>query len=64
MNFRQVFKFLLQIFISDGERLCGIQAKRQAVTNAGNTFYATKRLIGRKYEDAEIKKEKYVKLLT
>jgi molecular chaperone DnaK len=31
--------------------------KRQAVTNSANTFYATKRLIGRRYNDAEIKKE-------
>ncbi|XP_063615339.1 heat shock 70 kDa protein cognate 5-like [Penaeus indicus] len=45
-------------FTKDGERLVGIQAKRQAVTNSGNTFYATKRLIGRKYDDAEIKKDR------
>ncbi|KAL7648763.1 UNVERIFIED_CONTAM: hypothetical protein RMT77_000670 [Armadillidium vulgare] len=45
-------------FTKDGERLVGIQAKRQAVTNAGNTFYATKRLIGRRYDDAEIKKDR------
>ncbi|XP_076063888.1 heat shock protein 70 cognate 5 isoform X2 [Oratosquilla oratoria] len=42
---------------TNGERLVGIQAKRQAVTNAGNTFYATKRLIGRRFEDPEIKKD-------
>ncbi|KAK7067617.1 Stress-70 protein, mitochondrial [Halocaridina rubra] len=45
-------------FSKDGERLVGIQAKRQAVTNAGNTFYATKRLIGRRYDDPEIKKDR------
>nr|AHA61464.1 heat shock protein 70 [Eriocheir sinensis] len=45
-------------FTKDGERLVGIQAKRQSVTNAGNTFYATKRLIGRKYEDKEIVKDR------
>jgi len=44
-------------FTKDGERLVGMPAKRQAVTNSANTFYATKRLIGRKYEDAEVKKD-------
>ncbi|XP_033209368.1 heat shock 70 kDa protein cognate 5-like [Belonocnema kinseyi] len=44
-------------FTKDGERLVGMPAKRQAVTNSANTFYATKRLIGRKFEDAEVKKE-------
>lgn len=44
-------------FTKDGERLVGIQAKRQGVTNTANTFYATKRLIGRKFDDAEIKKD-------
>merc|ERR1719331_2611202 len=38
-------------FKDDGEQLVGLPAKRQAVTNAENTFYATKRLIGRKYEE-------------
>ena len=37
--------------------MAGMAAKRQAVTNPENTFYATKRLIGRRYDDAEIKKE-------
>merc|ERR1712073_77528 len=43
-------------FGSDGERLVGMPAKRQAVTNSANTFYATKRLIGRKFSDEEVKK--------
>lgn len=41
----------------DGERLAGMPAKRQAVTNAANTFSATKRLIGRKFTDAEVQKD-------
>jgi len=44
-------------FTSEGERLVGMPAKRQAVTNSANTFYATKRLIGRRFDDQEIKKE-------
>jgi len=44
-------------FGGDGERLVGMPAKRQAVTNSENTFYATKRLIGRRFDDAEIQKE-------
>lgn len=44
-------------FSKDGERLVGMPAKRQAVTNSANTFYATKRLIGRKFDDAEVKKD-------
>lgn len=44
-------------FTPDGERLVGMPARRQAVTNAKNTFYATKRLIGRKFDDAEVQKE-------
>jgi len=44
-------------FTKDGERLAGMPAKRQAVTNSENTLYATKRLIGRRYDDAEIKKD-------
>jgi len=44
-------------FGADGERLVGMPAKRQAVTNSANTFYATKRLIGRRFEDEEVKKD-------
>lgn len=44
-------------FTSEGERLVGMPAKRQAVTNSDNTFYATKRLIGRRFEDPEVKKD-------
>ncbi|HEX8472465.1 MAG TPA: Hsp70 family protein, partial [Pyrinomonadaceae bacterium] len=43
-------------FTDKGERLVGQIAKRQAVTNAANTVYAVKRLIGRKYDDAEVKR--------
>jgi molecular chaperone DnaK len=42
--------------LDNGERLVGMPAKRQAVTNPTNTLYATKRLIGRNYADPEIKK--------
>merc|ERR1712061_552108 len=44
-------------FTADGERLVGMPAKRQAVTNSANTFYATKRLIGRNFNDEEVKKD-------
>lgn len=44
-------------FNSDGERLVGMPAKRQAVTNAANTLSATKRLIGRRFDDAEVQKD-------
>lgn len=44
-------------FTSDGERIVGTPARRQAVTNSENTLYATKRLIGRRYDDPEIKKD-------
>ncbi|KAG2777571.1 Chaperone protein [Phytophthora cactorum] len=39
--------------LDNDERLVGMPAKRQAVTNPENTFYAVKRLIGRKFEDKE-----------
>ncbi|KKP89340.1 MAG: Chaperone protein DnaK, partial [Parcubacteria group bacterium GW2011_GWA2_36_10] len=40
-----------------GERLVGLPAKRQAVTNANSTIFSVKRLIGRRYEDQEIQKD-------
>merc|ERR1711988_281635 len=40
-------------FTDDGQRLVGLPAKRVAVTNPKNTLYATKRLIGRKFDDPE-----------
>uniref|UniRef100_A0A914W249 Uncharacterized protein n=1 Tax=Plectus sambesii TaxID=2011161 RepID=A0A914W249_9BILA len=44
-------------FTADGERLVGAPAKRQAVTNSANTLSATKRLIGRRFEDPEVQKD-------
>jgi molecular chaperone DnaK len=41
----------------DGDILVGASAKRQAVTNAKNTLYAVKRLIGRKFEEKEVQKD-------
>jgi molecular chaperone DnaK len=41
----------------DGEILVGAPAKRQAVTNPKNTLYAIKRLIGRKFDEAEVQKD-------
>ena len=43
-------------FTEKGERLVGQIAKRQAVTNAANTVYAVKRLIGRKFNSAEVQR--------
>jgi molecular chaperone DnaK len=45
-------------FTEDGERLVGLPAKRQGVTNPVNTFFAIKRLIGRRYEDPMVEKDK------
>jgi molecular chaperone DnaK len=45
-------------FTNEGERLVGLPAKRQAVTNPENTFFAIKRLIGRRYEDPTVEKDK------
>lgn len=44
-------------FAEDGERLVGVAAKRQAVVNPENTLFATKRLIGRKFNDAEVQRD-------
>ncbi|HLV49198.1 MAG TPA: molecular chaperone DnaK, partial [Aliidiomarina sp.] len=44
-------------YAEDGEILCGSPAKRQAVTNAQNTVYAIKRLIGRRFEDEEVQRD-------
>ncbi len=43
---------------TEGERLVGQPAKRQAVTNPENTVFAVKRLIGRRTDDAEVEKDK------
>src|SRR6516225_1864239 len=45
-------------FLEDGERLVGQPAKRQAVTNPQNTLFAIKRLIGRKFDDPVVAKDK------
>lgn len=44
-------------FASDGEKLVGTPARRQAVTNPENTLFATKRLIGRRWDDTETQKD-------
>jgi len=44
-------------FTKDGEVLVGASAKRQAVTNPKDTLYAIKRLIGRRFKDAEVQKD-------
>ena len=44
--------------MEDGERVVGQPAKRQAVTNPTNTFFAIKRLIGRKFDDPVVAKDK------
>ncbi|MBX3699901.1 MAG: molecular chaperone DnaK [Dokdonella sp.] len=45
------------VAFKDNEVVVGATAKRQAVTNPKNTFYAVKRLIGRKFTDAEVQKD-------
>ena len=41
-----------------GDRLTGLLAKRQAITNAENTIFSVKRLVGRRFDDEEVKKDK------
>ncbi|OYW86394.1 MAG: hypothetical protein B7Z22_06715, partial [Hyphomonas sp. 32-62-5] len=45
-------------FTEGGERLIGMPARRQAVTNPDFTFYAIKRLIGRTFDDPTAQKDK------
>ncbi len=45
------------VAFTEGERLVGQPAKRQAVTNASNTIFAVKRLIGRRFDDPAILKD-------
>jgi len=47
-------------FSNDGERLVGQPAKRQAVTNPEGTLFAVKRLIGRRYDDPMVEKDKHL----
>ena len=44
-------------FTESGEKLVGLPAKRQAVTNPENTFFSVKRLIGKSFEDSNLKKD-------
>lgn len=44
-------------FPKEGSVLVGLPAKRQAIVNSENTFFATKRLIGRKFSDAEVQRD-------
>jgi len=47
-------------FTKKGERLVGLLAKRQAVTNPENTIFSVKRLIGRRYNDEQVEKAKKI----
>nr|MBX2806921.1 Hsp70 family protein [Hyphomicrobiales bacterium] len=47
-------------FTNEGERLIGLPAKRQAVTNPENTFFAIKRLVGRRFDDPTVKKDQAI----
>ena len=44
-------------YLDDGEIVVGAPAKRQAITNAKNTIFAVKRLIGRRFEEKEVQKD-------
>ncbi len=44
-------------FTNDKQRIVGAPAKRQAITNPENTLYATKRLIGRRFDDPNVQKD-------
>ena len=44
-------------FSEEGAKLVGIAAQRQSIINPLNTFYATKRLIGRRFDDKETQKD-------
>src|SRR5919112_6905650 len=45
-------------FAKSGERLVGQVAKRQAITNPGNTIFSIKRFMGRRWDDPEVKRSK------
>jgi molecular chaperone DnaK (HSP70) len=51
-------------FGKNNEMLVGLPAKRQAITNPQNTLYATKRLIGRRFDDPQTQKEMKVRLVS
>ena len=44
-------------FTETGEKLVGLPAKRQAVTNPENTFFSVKRLIGKSFDDSNLKRD-------
>ena len=50
-------RLLLLLLPTEGERLVGQIAKRQAITNSENTVFGIKRLIGRKYDSIEVQKD-------
>src|SRR6187399_3297574 len=45
-------------FAKNGERLVGLVARRQAVTNPTNTIYSIKRFMGRRFDDTEVQRSK------